>query len=125
MAKVTTVELAARLVLFEDQTKIYNQPFSMNAATYTEHSVDRLVLATNSGWQEVNLGGVDTGVFLQARVSRPVLMSLDATTNPWNIGKGTLGGVIALAGEFTHVYFNNARLTNTAIVNIAVADKND
>jgi hypothetical protein len=124
MAKVTTVELAARLKLFEDKSTIYNQTFSMNAVTYTEHSIDRLVLATSSGWQEVNMGGVGTGVYLEAQSSRPILISLDTTTRPWNIGRGVLGGVVAVLGSFTHVYVQNNSSTNTAVVNVAVADEN-
>ncbi len=79
MAKVTTVEIAARLTLFEDKKDVYNQAFSMNVVTYTEHSIDRLVLATSSGWQEINLGGVTTGVYLEIKVDKPILVSLNTT----------------------------------------------
>lgn len=124
MAKVTTVEIAARLKLFEDSVVVYNQSFKMNAVTYTEHTVDRLILATNSGWQEVNMGGVGTGVFLEARSDRPILVSIDTTTREWNLGRGTEGGVVAVISSFTHVYLKNNSVTNQATVNVAVSDEN-
>lgn len=124
MAKVTTVEIAAKLTLFEDSKDVYNQAFSMNVVTYTEHSVDRLVLATNSGWQEINMGGVSTGVYLEVKVDRPILVSLNTTTKEWNVGKGTKGGVLAMISEFTHIYVQNESITNTVIVNAAIADQN-
>ena len=124
MAKVTTVEVAARLTLFEDQKKVYQQTFSMNATTYTEHAADRLVLATNSGWQEISMGGVTTGVHLIAKSDKPILVSLNTTTREWNLGKGTKGGVVAMVGEFTHIYVKNESLTNPAVINSAIADLN-
>lgn len=124
MAKVTTVEIAARLKLFEDSVVVYNQSFKMNAVTYTEHTVDRLILATNSGWQEVNMGGVGTGVFFEARSDRPILVSIDTTTREWNLGRGTEGGVVAVISSFTHVYLKNNSVTNQATVNVAVSDEN-
>ena len=124
MAKVTTVEIAARLTLFEDKKDVYNQAFSMNVVTYTEHSIDRLVLATSSGWQEINLGGVTTGVYLEIKVDKPILVSLNTTTREWNLGKGTKGGVLAMISEFTHVYVQNESSTNTVVVNAAIVDQN-
>ena len=124
MAKVTTVEVAARLTLFEDKKKVYNQAFSMNVVTYTKHSIDRLVLATNSGWQEINLGGVGTGIYLEIKVDKPILVSLNTTTREWNVGKGTRGGVIAMISEFTHVYVQNVSVTNTVVVNAVITDQN-
>ena len=124
MAKVTTVELAVRLKLFEDNSETYNQPFSMNAVTYTEHSLDRLILATSSGWQELNMGGVTTGVFLEVKSDRPILVSLNDTASTWTLGRSPEGGVIAMIGSFTHVYFKNESTTNTAIIRAAVADEN-
>lgn len=124
MAKVTTVELGTRLKLFEDGAIVYNQVFKMNAVTYTEHSIDRLILATNSGWQQVNLGGVGTGIFLQAKSDRPILISIDTTTREWNLGRGADGGVVAMVGSFTQVHVRNNSLTNVAIVNVAVSDEN-
>jgi len=124
MAKVSTVEIAAKLKLFEDNTTIYNQAYSMSAVTYTEHSTDRLILATNSGWQAVNMGGVTTGVFTEVKSDRPILVALNATTNSWSLGRGTEGGVIAAVSSFTHIYVKNASLTNTATVNVALTDEN-
>lgn len=124
MAKVTTVEIAARLKLFEDNSVVYNQSFKMNAVTYTEHTVDRLILGTNSGWQEVNMGGVGTGIFLEAKSDRPILISIDTTTREWNLGRGTEGGVVAVISSFTHVYLKNVSVTNQATVNVAVSDEN-
>ena len=124
MAKVTTVELATRLTLFEDEVKVLNQSFSMNAVTYTEHSADRLVLATSSGWQEINKGGVGTGVYLTVKTDRPIQVSLDATTNPWNVGKSPDGGIVALAGSYTHVYVKNNSTTNQATINSVMTDEN-
>jgi hypothetical protein len=124
MAKVTTVELAARLKLFEDKTTIYNQPFSMNAVTYTEHSADRLILATSSGWQAINRGGVTPGAYLEVKSNRPIMVSLDTTDRPWNLGRGTKGGVIALSGSFTHINVKNVSVTNQATVSAVIADEN-
>ena len=124
MAKVTTVQLATRLTLFEDEVKTLNQSFSMNAVTYTEHSADRLILATSSGWQEINKGGVGTGVYLTVKSDKPILVSLDATTNPWSLGKSPDGGVIALVGSYTHVYVKNNITTNQATVSSVMTDEN-
>lgn len=124
MAKVTTVELATRLTLFEDQVKILNQSFSMKAVTYTEHSADRLVLATSSGWQEINKGGVGTGVYLTVKSDQPILVSLNVTASPWNVGKSPDGGVVSLVGSYTHVYVRNNSTTNQATINSVMTDEN-
>ena len=124
MATVKTVELAARLQLFEDGVQTYQLPFNMNGVTYTEFSAYKLVLATSSGMQEVSMGGVGTGVYVEVKSDRPILMSLNTTLVPVPIGRGTEGGVIAGISSFTHVYLNNASTTNQATVTVAITDEN-
>jgi hypothetical protein len=125
MADVTTAELSARLKLFLNGTVVHDFPFKMNAASYSEHAADRVILATNmTAPQEYNMGGVSTGKYLYVSVDRPVLIAVNTTTNKWPLGRGTKGGVVALiSAGFTHVYFQNESTTNTVTADVIVADE--
>ncbi len=124
MADVTKVEVASRLRLFRDNKVVYDQPFSMAATTYVEHTADRVILATNMAVpQEYNLGGVGTGKYFMATSDGPILVALDNSANTWTLGIAPDGGVVTAISAFTHVYFQNQSTTNTVTVDVVVSDK--
>lgn len=124
MADATKAQIASNLKLFKDNVIINQLPFKMAAVSYTESNADRFVLATASGWQAFPMNGVSTGAFLALETDRPILVSLNTTTRPWNVGRNTKGGMITLLGAFTQIYVRNQSITNVAIVSIAIADEN-
>ena len=104
--------------LTRDGSTIVDQSLKTTANTYTEHAAERVVLATNmASPQEVNLGGVDTGVRLMLETDRTISVALDTSTKLWMVSEAVL-----YAGSFTHLYLQNTNTTNTATVQYVVTD---
>jgi len=97
---------------------MYDQEFAPNALTYSEHATDRLVLATNSGWQQVNLGGVTTGEHMTLKTDRAILVAINATTTYVPVSKF----MQLVTDSLTALYLKNESTTNTATIEVAVTD---
>lgn len=68
--------------------------------------------------EEYNMGGVGTAEFLLLEVSQQISVGIDNQTVLTDVSKAMM-----LSGaSFTHIYFQNTNTTNTAVVQIVVAD---
>ena len=121
MTDVLRVSELFRIELTRNDNVLYNQRFDTanpDDETYTEHSADRLVLASNmTGAEEVNMGGVSTGQHLLVAAETAIKISLVTaiTADMWT------AKVLGFVGSFTHVYlFNDA--STTVSVEVLITD---
>jgi hypothetical protein len=119
MADVLKVEPSARFKLTRNGINLYSQHFAPASQAYTEHTSDRLILATNmAAVQELDLGGVTTGEFLLVETDNSVKIGVDNQTVLTTVNKAFM-----LSGaSFTHIYLQNVSTTNTATIQAVVAD---
>lgn len=123
MADVLKVQELARFKLKRNATILYDQAFAPAEEDFTEHTGDRVILATNmAAPQEINLAGVATGGHLMLETDREILVTLDVTTSKWQVGNGSALGALLFVGSFTHVYLQNENTTNTATVSYIITD---
>ena len=118
MADVLKVEGSARVRLSKNGVKIYDQLHAPNAEAYTEHTADRIVLATNmAASSALNMGGVATGQWMLLETDNTVLVSLSGTTTQWTVSKA-----LFYVGSFTSLYLQNESTTNQATVTVLITD---
>ncbi len=118
MADVLRVSELARLKLTRNGSILYDQAFSPVEESYTEHSGDRVVLATNmASPQQVDLGGVSSGQHLLVETDRAIKIGVGSQTFLVDVTK-----VLMVVGSFSSLYFQNESTTNTATVEYLVTD---
>lgn len=80
VADVLRVKPAARLKILKNGVVQYNQAYVPTEDAYTEHTGDRVVLATNmSTFQQIDLGGLTSAERLLITVSNTVTVAINAT----------------------------------------------
>jgi hypothetical protein len=68
--------------------------------------------------EEYNMGGVGTAEFLLVETSQAIKVGVENQTVLVDVSKA-----IMLSGaSFSHIYFQNTNTTNTAVVQVIVAD---
>lgn len=121
MADVLKIEPSARFKLTRNGVNLYSQHYAPAAATYTESTADRLILATNmTVMQELNMNGVSTAEYVLVETDNTVKVAFNTTNANAQV---TVGKSYMITGaNITHVYFLNESTTNTATVNVVVTD---
>ena len=121
MADALKVEPSSRFKLTRNGVQLYSQHFAPQAATYTEHTADRVILATNmTQMQELDMGGVATGEYLLLETSQAIKVALNSTNANAKVQVGA--SFMISGGSFTHVYVQNENTTYTATVQAVVVD---
>lgn len=97
---------------------VYDQAYTPVEEPYSEHTGDRVVLATNmASPQQVNLGGVSAAEHLILITDRVIKVGVNSQTNLWPVSKALM-----VVGAFSSLYFQNESTTNTATVEYMVTD---
>jgi hypothetical protein len=117
MADVLRANEAARLRLIRNGVVVYDQSYSPTEEAYTEHAGDRFVLATNSGVQQVNLGGISTATRVMIETDRVINVGIDSQTYLIPISKAFM-----LVGSFSALYVQNESTTNVATIEFLATD---
>lgn len=124
MADVLRVGELVRLKLTRNGVTLYDQAYSPVEETYTQHSSDRVVLATNmASPQAVDMGGIGpaatqvAGQHLMIETDRAIKVGVNSQTFLVPVNKALFA-----ISSFTTLYFQNESTTNTATVEYAVTD---
>lgn len=109
-----------RVRLTRNGINLYDQAFVSAEEDFTEHTSERVVLATNmSTSQQVNLGGVAVGRRIFAEVSKATAIGLGITP----AAKMSLAdnGVLMMVGSFSHIWVRNTG-TAESVLTYVVTD---
>ena len=123
MSDVLKAQARARFKLTRNANVLHDQNYVPSEIAYTESAEARIVISTNSGWQQFNMEGIVTGGNLMIESDRPILVALGTTALYWPVGSGTKGGAILLSGSaYTNIYVQNESTTNLATIELAATD---
>ena len=118
MADITTAQVKARLRLVRNGIAIYDEIFNSGKDDFTESSYQRVVLATSSGVQVVNLDGVTSGTKLLIVTDREIKVAVN--NSAWLV---PVTSVLAMTSSgITGLWVENENADFQATVTIAVTD---
>lgn len=121
MADTLKIEPSSRVKLTKNGVRLYEQHYAPASATYTEHTADRLVLATNmTAMQALNLGGVATAEYVMIETDNTIKVAFNGTATARQV---TVGKQLMVSGaSITSIYMLNESTTNQATVEVVVTD---
>lgn len=121
MADSLKVEPSSRFRLTRNGVQLLSQHFAPAAATFTEYTADRLVLATNmTGLAAIDMGGVTTGEYVLLETDQSIKVAMNSTNANAKITVGK--SLMVSGGAVTSLYVQNENTTYTANVQVVVVD---
>ena len=114
MADILKAKDFVRVRLTRNGTNLYDQAFVSGEENFTEHTTERVVLATNmTTSQAVNLGGVTVGHRIFAEASKAIAIGLGVTpAAKWPLDDD---GVLVFVGSFSHIWVRNTGLVESVL----------
>lgn len=114
MADILKAKDFVRVRLTRNGINLYDQAFVSEEEDFTEHTTERVVLASSmSTSQQVNLGGVAAGRRLFLETSKAIQVGLGVT--PASKVELDDRGVLVLVGSFSHIWVRNNNTVESTI----------